>query len=50
MCIRDRVNIAGAIRLGKELGPTNLIPKPKNATVTMDVVAAEKAAKSREVK
>ena len=36
-------------RLGKVLGPRNLMPNPKVGTVTMDVDAAVKAAKGGEV-
>jgi large subunit ribosomal protein L1 len=36
-------------RLGKVLGPRNLMPNPKVGTVTMDISVAVKAAKSGEV-
>ena len=44
---RDRMPIVG--RLGKVLGPRNLMPNPKVGTVTMDVKAAVEAAKGGEV-
>ena len=43
----DMVPIVG--RLGKVLGPRNLMPNPKVGTVTMDVKAAVEAAKDGEV-
>jgi len=36
-------------RLGKVLGPRNLMPNPRVGTVTMDVAAAVKAAKGGQV-
>ncbi len=39
----DMMGVVG--RLGKVLGPRNLMPNPRTGTVTMDIAAAVKAAK-----
>ena len=43
----DMMGVVG--RLGKVLGPKGLMPNPKLGTVTMDVAAAVKAAKSGQI-
>jgi len=43
----DMMGVVG--RLGKVLGPRNLMPNPRVGTVTMDVKAAVEAAKGGEV-
>lgn len=43
----DMMSVVG--RLGKVLGPRNLMPNPKVGTVTIDIAAAVKAAKGGEV-
>ena len=47
IAIPDMMPIVG--RLGKVLGPRNLMPNPKVGTVTMDIEAAVKNAKGGEV-
>jgi len=48
-CIATPDMMAVVGRLGKVLGPRNLMPNPKVGTVTMDVKAAVEAAKGGEV-
>lgn len=48
-CIATPDMMAVVGRLGKVLGPKGLMPNPKLGTVTMDVAAAVKAAKSGQV-